>query len=176
MSSHHQHSPAREWPIDTDVEAEDIVRHDTPAHPHRPALDLKRLAVVVAGGFVGGLVRDQVVVHWATRFGDLPWSIFVVNTAGAFILGVLVIVVLDVLAGSHYLRPLVGAGFCGALTTFSSVAVAVDQLLHNGHALLGVGYLFGSLVAGLAAAALGAALGRILPPTTARSRLDGGQA
>ncbi len=175
MPSHpHEHSPARGWPVDTDVEAEDIVRHDTPDHPHRPALDPKRLVAVVAGGFVGGLVRDEIVTHWATRSGHFPWSIFVVNTAGAFVLGVLVIVVLDVLAASRYLRPLVGAGFCGALTTFSSVAVADDQLLWHGHVAVGIAYLIVSLAAGLAAAALGAGLARALPPTPARRRLDGG--
>jgi CrcB protein len=149
-----------------------MVRHTTPAHPHRPSLDLKRLVVVVVGGFAGGLVRDEVVAHWATKSGHFPWPIFVVNTAGAFVLGVLVIVVLDVLAGSRYLRPLVGAGFCGALTTFSSVAVAVDQLLRHGHVLVALGYLFGSLVAALAATALGAHAGRALPPTRRRARLE----
>jgi CrcB protein len=171
-SRRHGHSSTRQWPVDTDVEAEDIVRHDTPAHPHRPALDLKRLAVVVVGGFAGGLVRDEVVTHWAAKSGHFPWPIFVVNTAGAFVLGVLVIVVLDVLAGSRYLRPLIGAGFCGALTTFSSVAVAVDQLLRHDHVLIALAYLFGSLVAGLAAAALGAFAARAVPPTPRRVRLE----
>lgn len=171
-SPHHDHSAARSWPVDTDVGTEDIVRHDTPAHPHRPALDLRRLAMVIAGGFAGGLVRDEVVAHWATTSGHFPWSIFVVNTAGAFVLGVLVIVVLDVLAGSHYARPLIGAGFCGALTTFSSVAVAVDQLLRHNHIGIAITYLLLSLAAGLAAAALGTTAARALPPTPRRSRLE----
>ena len=131
-----------------------------------------QLAAVLAGGFFGGLVRYEVVEHWATRAGAFPWPILVVNTAGAFVLGVVVVVALDVLAASRYLRPLVGAGFCGALTTFSSVAVAVDQLVRHGHVGTAVGYLVGSVVAGLAAVALGAALARRLPPTAPR-RLQG---
>jgi CrcB protein len=172
VTSHHEHSPARQWPVDPDVTAEDLALPGA-AHRHRPSLDLTRLVMVVAGGFCGGLVRYEVVDHWPTQPGHFPWPIFVVNTAGAFVLGLVVIVVLDVLAGSRYLRPLLGAGFCGALTTFSSVAVGVDQLVKHGHVVVGLGYLLGSLVAGLAAAALGAAAGRTLPPTPARRRLPG---
>jgi CrcB protein len=134
---------------------------------------MKILAVVFGGGFIGGLVRYEVVEHWARRPSDFPWPIFVVNTAGAFVLGLLVVVVVEVLAGSRYLRPLIGAGFCGALTTFSSVAVAVDQLLRHGHVAVGLGYLFGSLAAGLLAAWAGAAVGRCLPPTRVRHGLPG---
>lgn len=134
---------------------------------------VRELAVVFAGGFAGGLVRYELVDHWATKTSGFPWPIFAVNTAGAFILGVVVIVALDVLAESRYLRPLLGSGFCGALTTFSSVAVVVDQLLKHRHVGIGLGYLFGSVVAGLAAAALGAAAGRRLPPTSRRRGLEG---
>ncbi|HVX70861.1 MAG TPA: CrcB family protein [Mycobacteriales bacterium] len=163
------HSRPAEWPIDPDVTAEDIGR---PRPHHRPSLDPARLALVMVGGFLGGLVRYEVVDHWATSRGDFPWSTFAVNTAGAFVLGVVVIVALDVLAGSRYLRPLMGTGLCGALTTFSSVAVEVDQLLRHGHVGLGVTYLLGSLAAGLAAAALGATIGRALPPSSGRRRLE----
>lgn len=165
----HSHSRPGEWPIDTDVTAEDI---RVPTHPHQPAFDLTRLGMVLAGGLLGGLTRYAVVDRWGTTAGTFPWPIFVVNTVGAFVLGLVVIVVVDVLAGSRYLRPLLGAGFCGALTTFSSVAVAVDQLLRHGHIATGVSYLLGSLLAGVAAAGLGAALGRLLPATSARRRLE----
>jgi len=157
------HSRPDEWPVDSDVTAQDA---------GRPSLDLGQLAAVTAGGFCGGLVRYEMVDHWATNRGTFPWPIFVANTVGAFVLGIVVIVVLDVLAGSRYLRPLMGAGFCGALTTFSSVVVEVDQLLKHGHIAIGLGYLFGGLAAGLAAAALGALLARRLPPTRARRTLE----
>jgi CrcB protein len=156
------HSKPDRWPVDPDVTAQDA---------SRPRLDVLLLAAVVAGGFCGGLVRYEVTDQWSTRPGQFPWPIFVVNTVGAFMLGAVVIAVLDVLAESRYLRPLVGAGFCGALTTFSSVVVAVDQLLRHGHVVIGLSYLFGSLVAGIVAAGMGAALGRKVPPTAARRRL-----
>ena len=135
----------------------------------------RHLAVVLAGGFVGGLARWEIVTHWATS-GTFPWSTFLVNTAGAFILGLVVVVVLDVIAPSTYARPLIGAGFCGSLTTFSSVAVQVDELAAHSHLALACVYLAGSLAAGLAAAALGALLARQLPPTQARRALSAASA
>jgi CrcB protein len=86
--------------------------------------------------------------------------VFAVNTAGAFVLGLLLVLVLEVLPPTTYLRPLVGTGFCGALTTFSSVATGVDGLVAHGSVALAAGYLGVSLGAGLAAAVCGMLLGR----------------
>jgi fluoride exporter len=157
-------SSAEDWPVDSDVSSEDLA----PARPEHLKLQARRVAVVLAGGFVGGLTRYEAITHWATASGTFPWATFVVNTAGAFVLGLLIIVVLDVIGPSTYARPLIGAGFCGALTTFSSVAVAVDEFIAHNHVGLGFGYLAASLAAGLAAVAVGAWLGRQLPPTNSR--------
>jgi CrcB protein len=165
-----RHSPAKDWPVDSDVTSEDV------APTARARVDPRRVGVVLAGGFVGGLARYEAVTHWATASGAFPWSTFTVNTAGAFILGLLVIVVLEVIGPSTYARPLIGAGFCGSLTTFSSVAVAVDELAAHDHLALGCGYLAASLAAGLAAASLGALLGRQLPPTASRRSMSNGPA
>jgi CrcB protein len=157
-------SSADDWPIDPDVTGEDVAGLGR-AHT---VVDPRRVGVVLAGGFVGGLARYEAVTHWAAASGTFPWSTFTVNTAGAFILGLLVIVVVEVMGPSTYTRPLIGAGFCGSLTTFSSVAVAVDELVAHSHVLLGFGYLLASLAAGLAAVTAGALIGRLLPPTAAR--------
>jgi CrcB protein len=131
----------------------------------------KQLGVVLGGGFLGGLARYETVTHWSAAAGTIPWSTFAVNTAGAFILGLVVIVVLEVFGPSKYFRLLVGTGFCGALTTFSSVAVQIDELAAHGHLGGAIVYGAASLVAGLTAVALGAALGHRLPPTAARQAM-----
>jgi CrcB protein len=135
-------------------------------------IDPRRVAVVFAGGLIGGLVRYEAVTHWVAASGAFPWSTLTVNTAGAFILGLLVAVVNSVIGPSTYARPLLGAGFCGALTTFSSVAVQFDQLVAHGHVAVGVGYLATSLTAGLVAAIAGSRAARLLRPTAARGALD----
>ena len=118
------------------------------------------VGAVFAGGCVGGLARYAVTQHWPTPDDRFPWPTFTVNVAGAFILGVLIVVVSDVLRGSTYLRPLIGTGFCGALTTFSSVVVTADEQIAHGHASLAVTYLVTSIVVGLLAAWAGLLLGR----------------
>jgi CrcB protein len=126
--------------------------------PIRPAI----VAAVAAGGFLGGLVRYLVGLALPAAAGTFPWDIFLVNTAGAFILALLLILVLEVLPPTTYLRPVLGTGFCGALTTFSSVATGVDQLVAHGHPATAAAYVLTSLLAGLAAASSGIVLGRAI--------------
>lgn len=91
--------------------------------------------------------------------GDWPWGLLVVNTVGSAVLGWL-------LAGdwradvSRLLRPAIGIGFCGSLTTMSGVAVAVAELGRDDRWGLGAGYLVASLAAAAVAVVVGAGLRR----------------
>ncbi len=153
MTSAAGREPFRDPDIDPETEAQLAA-----PWPHLPA---SHLAVVFAGGIVGGLARYGISRGWPTPGGGFPASIFVVNTVGAFVLAVLVTVI-AMRAAPEYLRPLLGTGFCGAFTTFSSVATASDLLLAHAHIGIAVGYLAASVVAGLAAAYFGMALTRRL--------------
>lgn len=122
-----------------------------------------RVSVLVAvfiGGCVGGLARYAAGQQWPASTYAFPWSTFAVNVAGAFVLALLIVLVTDVLGGSRYLRPLIGTGFCGALTTFSSVVVVADRMVGHDHAATAAVYLASTLVAGLAAGVLGLSAGR----------------
>ena len=135
-----------------------------------PRLRADIVAVVFAGGCLGGAAR-----YWATSThpgGAFPWSTLAVNLVGAFVLA-LVVVIASELVSSRYLRPLVGTGFCGALTTFSSVVVSADRLFAHHRAATAVGYLVATLVGGLAAAALGLVTGRALASGRRRDRVSG---
>jgi CrcB protein len=118
------------------------------------------LAVIFAGGFLGGLARYGLVVAFPTGGATFPVTILAVNTAGAFALAVIVVVAAEGLAAGsalrHYLRPGLGTGFCGAFTTFSSVVTAGDLLTAHGHVVIAALYLVASVAAGLAATVLGA--------------------
>lgn len=154
------------WRVDPDVADDDPDRSPFatafPAtrRPRWPRVHGGSVLAVAAGGFVGGLVRYLVGLAWPAPPASIPWAIVTVNTAGSFVLALLVVLVLEVLPPTTYLRPAVGTGFCGALTTFSSVTVAVDRLVAGGSAAVAALYLLISLVAGVAAVALGVLLGR----------------
>jgi len=117
------------------------------------------VAAVLLGGCLGGAARYATVRAWPTGSSGFPWSTLTVNLSGAAVLGTLV-----VLAGtvwrSRYARPLLGTGFCGALTTFSAVVVDVDRLLARGDAGVALGYLAASFLGGLVAAFAGIVVAR----------------
>lgn len=141
-------------PLEPDVGA--VVRSpfESARRPRRSLFRWDVLVTVFIGGCLGGWARHAITTTWPTESGRFPWATFYVNTAGAFVLAVVIVVAVE-LASSRYLRPLVGTGFCGAFTTFSSIVVTVDELLAHHHARAAIAYLVASIAAGLAAASIG---------------------
>ena len=166
----------RRLPVDPDLapagDEPDLSASDS-SHPPRsrwPRIHWATAAVIAVGGFIGGLARYGMGLAWPTPSGGFPWAIWTVNTIGALILGLLLVLVLEVLPPTRYVRALVGTGFCGALTTFSSVATGADQLVAHGHAALAGGYVAGSLAAGLAAGSFGMTIGRSIAACREKGR------
>jgi CrcB protein len=85
---------------------------------------------------------------------------FAINLSGSFALGYLATRLQERLPQSTYRRPLVGTGFCGAYTTFSTVQVEALQMLDHDRYLLAVSYAGASIVAGLAAVWIATAIVR----------------
>jgi fluoride exporter len=116
--------------------------------------------LVVLGAAVGAPLRyltDRVVqAHHGTGF---PWGTFTVNIAGSFVLGMVMGA-----AASPAVIALVGTGFCGALTTYSTfgyetVQLGTGRLGAQGGRPLAALNAIGSVLAGLGAAGLGLAVG-----------------
>jgi CrcB protein len=110
--------------------------------------------LVVLGAAVGAPTRylaDLAVqrLH-STQF---PWGTWTVNVVGSFVLGVVVA------ADTTWVTTLVGTGFCGALTTFSTFGYETVRLTEEGETATALSNVVLSLAVGLAAAALGWALG-----------------
>ena len=110
--------------------------------------ELEELWLVAVGAVPGALLRWQFGVVLHDR--DV-----LVNVLGSLILGLLV--------GLPY-RPriqlLVGIGFCGSLTTFSSWMVNSVDLIVSGQQLAAIGLIGLTLGLGLGGAALGLLIGR----------------
>ena len=116
------------------------------------------LAAVIAGGAVGTTLRvglDALIPHGDDTF---PVSTLVVNVVGAFALG-LVVARLRSSAPSWLLAGL-GPGLLGSFTTFSAFVIPLVTLASSDRWMTAVGYLAGTLLLGLGAAAAGLALGR----------------
>lgn len=79
-----------------------------------------------------------------------PWGTLTVNAAGSLALGALV-----GSGASGTIVALLGTGFCGALTTYSTFGYETHRLMRDRSMLLAALNVLGSLVVGLAAASLG---------------------
>jgi CrcB protein len=89
-----------------------------------------------------------------------PWATFAVNILGAFLLGYFTTRLQERLPLSAYRRPLLGTGFCGALTTFSTVQVELLKMLDVHRYGLAAGYATASVVLGYASVQLATAVAR----------------
>lgn len=117
---------------------------------------------VAAGGLVGAPSRYLLDRAVADRVeSDFPLGTFLVNMSGSALLGLLaglgVRGHLPELVGA-----LVGTGFCGAFTTFSTWSFETVRLLEEGEVLEAAMNVVLSLGVGLAAAGAGIALGLVL--------------
>jgi CrcB protein len=120
---------------------------------------IKLYLVVAVGGFVGAPSRYLLDRAINRRIeSDLPWGTFLVNVSGSFVLGLLT----GLSLGNH-LSPLanamLGTGFCGAYTTFSTFTFETLRLLEVGQFLEAALNAGVSLVVGLLGAAAGLAIG-----------------
>lgn len=115
------------------------------------------IAFVIAGA-VGAPLRYLLDGAIAERSrGVFPWGTFVVNVTGSFALGLLA--GLGLYHGlSPTLRVVVGTGFLGAYTTFSTFTFETVRLVEEGARNEAIRNAVGTLAAGAVAAAAGLAL------------------
>ena len=115
-----------------------------------------RVAGAVAlGGACGGVLRAALETRWPAGDG-WPWVTFAANIAGAALLAWVVVR----LGARPWARPLLGAGLCGGLTTFSTLQLEALDLIDAGHAGLAAAYLAASVAGGLVVAAAVLAVAR----------------
>jgi len=113
--------------------------------------------LVVAGAVIGAPLR-YITDRAVQRRHDsiFPWGTLAVNVAGSLVLGFV--------AGaaargvSPHVVALVGTGFCGALTTYSTFSYESVRLAQQGSRFFAAANIGVSVVAGLGAAFCGVAV------------------
>jgi len=118
---------------------------------HRLAHDIDRRlqAAVFAGGVAGALARAGLADAFPWNGRGWPWPTFALNVGGTLLLGYLATRLQERLPPSTYRRPLLGTGFCGALTTFSTFQLELVDLGRHGAGATAAGYAAASLLVGL---------------------------
>jgi CrcB protein len=109
--------------------------------------------LIAAGAAVGAPLRYLVDRFVQARHDSVfPWGTLAVNVAGSALLGFLA-----ALPANTALLALLGTGFCGALTTYSTFSYETLRLAQDGARLHALANIAASVVAGLGAAYLGVA-------------------
>ncbi|HEY7224873.1 MAG TPA: fluoride efflux transporter CrcB [Micromonosporaceae bacterium] len=112
------------------------------------------LLLVLLGAAFGAPARYLTDRFVQSRHDSVfPWGTFCVNVAGSFLLGALAAGPAD-----PHLMALLGVGFCGGLTTYSTFGYETVRLIEDGAYLYALANVTASVAAGLGAAVCGAAL------------------
>ena len=112
----------------------------------------------VAAAAVGAPLRYVVDGFVADRFeGAFPWGTLVINASGSVLLGLLTGLALYH-AFPETAKVILGTGFCGAYTTFSTFSFETVRLVEEGAIDEAFRNALGTLVLCAGAAALGLAL------------------
>ena len=116
--------------------------------------------LVVVGAAVGAPARYLIDRAIQARHDTVfPWGTFTANMIGSFLLGLLSTASLHT---SHELLAMLGSGLCGALTTYSTFGYETMHLIQQRTTLLAVFNATASIVGGLGAAYVGAAIAQTL--------------
>lgn len=110
---------------------------------------MKELIYVGAGGFMGTVVRYAIQLWMQPVSSTFPLAVLMINLAGCFFLGWFFTITPAKWRISAEWRLLIGTGFTGAFTTFSTFSVDSIQLLQDRQLGMAVSYILLSVVIGL---------------------------
>ena len=114
--------------------------------------ELFQALLIIVGGGVGCYLR-YVLSKWCNSqpWGQVfPWGTLIINVSGCFILAAAAVIFLERQPPAYqdwYL--LIGTGFCGGYTTFSTFGWETFNLIRLGSWWFALANAFGSLLAGL---------------------------
>ncbi|WP_165312657.1 fluoride efflux transporter CrcB [Vibrio ziniensis] len=91
------------------------------------------LGLIAVGGAIGACSRYLVSEMCITLFGrSFPYGTLTVNVVGSFIMGLLIAAVENEWLAPYPWRQIIGLGFLGALTTFSTFSMDNVLMMQQG--------------------------------------------
>ncbi len=126
-----------------------------------------KVALLSIGGAVGTNARYWLSIWFneaawrtpGTWLSAFPMGTFAINVTGSFVLGLVGVVFVQRLPDHRAWFLLLGTGFCGGYTTFSTFEWETLQLVRTQSFGLAAANVLGSVVVGFLGVWLGAALG-----------------
>lgn len=115
---------------------------------------------VIIGGGIGTAIRYWLQTHYSIKTGQLPWPTLIANLLACLALGFLTVILLRK-SDSRTLTLFFSTGFCGGLSTFSTLMQEILLMWWNGDVKFGAIYLLLSITSGLSAVAIGYLLGNL---------------
>jgi len=124
---------------------------------------LQKYLFIALGGALGSLARYAVGTSVSNRMGTrFPFGTLIINISACLIIGFSLEFLNRHSNMNPALRYLIPIGFIGAYSTFSTFEWEIFSNLNSGAFWIAIAYVATSLVFGLVAVALGAALGRAI--------------
>ena len=124
---------------------------------------VSQLIAIACGGAFGALSRFG-LQQWiaAIYSGRFPLAIFVANSIGSLVIGIIYVLIIEKGLLPEVWRPFLIVGLLGAFTTFSTFSLDSILLIEQGECLMALGNIFANVVIGLIAACIGLYIGRWL--------------
>jgi len=122
-----------------------------------------RASCVILGGGLGAYARYLVHASVQGKMGtEFPYGTLLINISGAFLIGLLMMVLTHRMADPFHWRLFLVVGILGGYTTFSSLCWEAYALIAANHVTSGLVYILASAIGGGVAVVLGVLVGRAL--------------
>ena len=118
----------------------------------------REMVAIFVGGGIGSIIRYLITKISFFSFNSFPYSTFISNIIGCFILGLALTYFMKNDSQNSTIFIFIAVGFCGGFTTFSTFSSEGLELLNNGNLITFIVYTFTSIFLGIVAVYLGASI------------------